>query len=55
MKAHCKVFKVTILEDNQSRSSLGVLESNVLSGSYMPDVICRSLKSGLINHFCQEA
>jgi hypothetical protein len=52
VKAHCKVFEMAILEDNQSRRSHGVLESNVLPGSYMPDVICCSLKSGLINHFC---
>lgn len=45
------MFEMAVLKDNHSRSSLGVLESNILAGSYMPDVIRRSLKSGLINHF----
>jgi hypothetical protein len=42
-KAYCDVFEMAILESNQRRPSLRVLENNILPGSNMPDVIRASL------------
>lgn len=49
-KSYCKVFEMAILEGNQCRPSFGVLESDELPSSNMPDVIRASLKRRLASH-----